>query len=137
MGIISSRESSNTTPAASAQPSNDEIVSSITPSPSKGIQLSWKQQQQNHHVRQASVRSRAAQPMPDHSELDKRFAKVLVSFRILSLVSLPFGFILFIKMHLKTKANINRQKAAVLLTDFDQNAVNNKYLFSNQIDIIK
>lgn len=31
---------------------------------------------QNHHKRQDSVRSRAA--MPDHSELDKRFAKVLV-----------------------------------------------------------
>lgn len=40
---------------------------------------SSKHLQQNHHVRQASVRSRAVVPMPDNSELDKRFAKVLVS----------------------------------------------------------
>lgn len=48
-------------------------------SPISNINHSWKHQQQNHHVRQASVRSRAAIPMPDHNELDKRFAKVLVS----------------------------------------------------------
>lgn len=48
----------------------------VTP-PTKGNL--YKPQQQNHHVRQASVRSRAAQPMPEHTELDKRFAKVLVS----------------------------------------------------------
>lgn len=77
MGIISSRESSGPMPAPfSGHHSNDEVISSVTPSPSKGI---WKHQQQNHHVRQASVRSRAAQPMPDHNELDKRFARVLVS----------------------------------------------------------
>lgn len=88
MGIISSRESSNPTPAASPQPSSDELVTAITPSPSKGI---WKPQQQNHHVRQASVRSRAAQPMPDHNELDKRFAKVLVSvfyFKFISIMNI-------------------------------------------------
>lgn len=57
----------------------EEVISIMTPSPSSGISH-WKHQQQNHHVRQASVRSRASQPMPEHSELDKRFAKVLVSF---------------------------------------------------------
>lgn len=57
----------------------EEVVSGIlTPSPTSAISH-WKHQQQNHHKRQASVRSRAAQPMPEHSELDKRFAKVLVS----------------------------------------------------------
>lgn len=32
-----------------------------------------------YHVRQSSIRSRSQQPMPDADELDKRFAKVLVS----------------------------------------------------------
>lgn len=62
----------------------EDAISIVTPvNPSSGSGGSsfghWKHQQQNHHVRQASVRSRAAQPIPDHSELDKRFAKVLVS----------------------------------------------------------
>lgn len=69
MGLMTSRE-----PELA-----EEVVSGVlTPSPSSAISQ-WKPQQQNHHVRQASVRSRAAQPMPEHSELDKRFAKVLVS----------------------------------------------------------
>lgn len=34
---------------------------------------------QYHHVRQPSVRSRSQQPMPTTDELDRRFAKVLVS----------------------------------------------------------
>ncbi|XP_054735525.1 formin-like protein [Anastrepha obliqua] len=34
---------------------------------------------QYHHVRQPSVRSRSQQPMPTTEELDRRFAKVLVS----------------------------------------------------------
>lgn len=58
---------------------NDHQHASSTASPVNNISHSWKPQQQNHHVRQASVRSRAALPMPDHNELDKRFAKVLVS----------------------------------------------------------
>lgn len=37
---------------------------------------------QYHHVRQPSVRSRSQQPMPTTDELDRRFAKVLVSFQI-------------------------------------------------------
>lgn len=69
MGLILSRE-------PEPEPA-EEVVTILTPSPSSGISH-WKQQQ-NHHVRQASVRSRAAIPMPEHSELDKRFAKVLVS----------------------------------------------------------
>jgi len=36
---------------------------------------------QYHHVRQPSVRSRSQQPMPTTDELDRRFAKVLVSFQ--------------------------------------------------------
>lgn len=68
MGLMTSREVD--TPV-------DELFSIMTPSPSSGV-TQWKQQQ-NHHVRQASVRSRASLPMPEHNELDKRFAKVLVS----------------------------------------------------------
>lgn len=37
---------------------------------------------QYHHVRQPSVRSRSQQPMPTTDELDRRFAKVLVSFKV-------------------------------------------------------
>lgn len=32
----------------------------------------------SNHIRQPSVRSRSSQPMPGPSELDRRFAKVLV-----------------------------------------------------------
>lgn len=32
-----------------------------------------------NHIRQPSIRSRNLQPMPNASELDRRFAKVLVS----------------------------------------------------------
>lgn len=35
--------------------------------------------QQNDHIRQGSVRSRTAHPMPDSNEVDRRFARVLVS----------------------------------------------------------
>lgn len=70
MGLMTSREVAVETPV-------DEVISIMTPSPSSGI-THWKHQQQNHHVRQASVRSRASLPMPEHIELDKRFAKVLV-----------------------------------------------------------
>lgn len=97
MGLTSSRETAAQSPASPTH--NDTVndlasvlagtaITNVTPtttikrttSPSKSLHNSWKtpQQQQNHHVRQASVRSRAALPMPDHSELDKRFAKVLV-----------------------------------------------------------
>lgn len=90
MGLSSSHEQAT----APTHNNSDDLVpatnvGNVTPmttikkatSPTKNHQNSLKaiQQQQNHHVRQASVRSRAAQPMPDHSELDKRFAKVLVS----------------------------------------------------------
>lgn len=95
MGLTSSRETA--AQSATSPTHNDSgdmasmlagtAVTNVTPtttikrtSPSKSAQNNWKQQQQNHHVRQASVRSRAALPMPDHSELDKRFAKVLVRF---------------------------------------------------------
>lgn len=72
MGLTLSRE---------MHPQQDVHSSTTSPVPSisHSISHSWKHQQQNHHVRQASVRSRAAIPMPDHNELDKRFAKVLVS----------------------------------------------------------
>ncbi|XP_050073589.1 formin-like protein [Anopheles maculipalpis] len=51
---------------------------SILPSPSgsSGIDT-WKTS--SCHVRQASIRSRNLQPMPDAGELDRRFAKVLAS----------------------------------------------------------
>lgn len=49
---------------------------SLLPSPSSVID-SWKPS--SCHVRQASIRSRNLQPMPDIGELDRRFAKVLVS----------------------------------------------------------
>lgn len=97
MGLTSSRETAAQSPASPTHndTGNDlasvlagTAITNVTPtttikrttSPSKSLHNSWKtpQQQQNHHVRQASVRSRAALPMPDHSELDKRFAKVLV-----------------------------------------------------------
>lgn len=69
---VSNHSGATTTP--------EDAISIVTPvNPSNSSSFGqWKHQQQNHHVRQASVRSRAAQPMPDHSELDKRFAKVLV-----------------------------------------------------------
>lgn len=35
-----------------------------------------------NHIRQPSIRSRNLQPMPNSSELDRRFAKVLVSTQI-------------------------------------------------------
>ncbi|XP_053683653.1 formin-like protein [Sabethes cyaneus] len=52
---------------------------SLLPSPSSGISSidTWKPS--SCHVRQASIRSRNLQPMPDISELDRRFAKVLAS----------------------------------------------------------
>lgn len=96
MGLTSSRETAAQSSASPTHNAAGDLASvlagtantNVTPtttikrttSPSKSLQNSWKtpQQQQNHHVRQASVRSRAALPMPDHSELDKRFAKVLV-----------------------------------------------------------
>lgn len=98
MGLTSSRETAAQSPASPTHndTGNDlasvlaggTAITNVTPtttikrttSPSKSLHNTWKtpQQQQNHHVRQASVRSRAALPMPDHSELDKRFAKVLV-----------------------------------------------------------
>ncbi|XP_021709642.1 formin-like protein CG32138 [Aedes aegypti] len=49
---------------------------SLLPSPSSVID-SWKPS--SCHVRQASIRSRNLQPMPDIGELDRRFAKVLAS----------------------------------------------------------
>lgn len=97
MGLSSSRETAAQSPASPTHndTGNDlaavlagTAITNVTPtttikrtSPSKSFHNNGKagQQQQNHHVRQASVRSRAALPMPDHSELDKRFAKVLVS----------------------------------------------------------
>lgn len=53
---------------------------SILPSPSGSSSIdTWKS---SCHVRQASIRSRNLQPMPDTGELDRRFAKVLVSKRL-------------------------------------------------------
>ncbi|XP_055612633.1 uncharacterized protein LOC129759252 isoform X1 [Uranotaenia lowii] len=62
---------------------------SLLPSPSSGLSLrnngggidTWKSSSisSSCHVRQASIRSRNLQPMPDIGELDRRFAKVLVS----------------------------------------------------------
>ncbi|XP_049545138.1 formin-like protein [Anopheles darlingi] len=50
---------------------------SILPSPSGSSSIdTWKS---SCHVRQASIRSRNLQPMPDTGELDRRFAKVLAS----------------------------------------------------------
>lgn len=111
MGLISSRDTTAQSSSASPTHNNADdlasvlagttnIATNVTPtttikrttSPSKSLH-NWKtpQQQQNHHVRQASVRSRAATPMPDHSELDKRFAKVLVrSITIFSFFSRQF-----------------------------------------------
>lgn len=97
MGLTLSREAAAQSPASPTHNDTGDMASvlsntaitNVTPtttikrtSPSKSLQNNWKtpQQQQNHHVRQASVRSRAALPIPDHSELDKRFAKVLVRF---------------------------------------------------------
>lgn len=37
-----------------------------------------------NHIRQPSIRSRNLQPMPNASELDRRFAKVLVSEKTLN-----------------------------------------------------
>lgn len=112
MGLSSSHESGSQSPTSPTHNEavdlpSPEITTNVTPTASikrntskasKSLQNSWKtpQQQQNHHVRQASVRSRAAVPMPDHSELDKRFAKVLVSF----FFCFFFGFILF-ELHLQ------------------------------------
>lgn len=44
-----------------------------------------------NHIRQPSIRSRNLQPMPNVSELDRRFAKVLVS-NILLLLFLKLEF---------------------------------------------
>lgn len=78
MGLISSREPANTSNSASPNHQNDDH-SSIFGSTSPSKTYVWKQQQENQHRRQASVRSRAAMPMPDHNELDERFQKILVS----------------------------------------------------------
>lgn len=93
MGLTSSREPAQPTTPIIPHHIDDlaSVLSTTTTttatSPTKGG-IHWKPQQQNHHVRQASVRSRAAQPMPDHNELDTRFAKVLVSFISISFLSL-------------------------------------------------
>lgn len=80
MGLMTSKETNEETTTVNGGSTTplEEVMSLLTPSPSSGLGH-WKHQQQNHHVRQASVRNRAAQPMPEHSELDMRFAKVLVS----------------------------------------------------------
>lgn len=104
MGISSSHESGTQSPTSPTHNEAGDLASpaitNVTPTASikrnsskasKSLQSSWKtppQQQQNHHVRQASVRSRAALPMPDHGELDKRFAKVLV--RDFTLHTIPY-----------------------------------------------
>lgn len=69
MGLTTSRD---------VQPVTD-VISIMTPSPS--VISHWNNKQSNHHIRQPSVRSRASQPIPDPNELDKKFAKVLVSKR--------------------------------------------------------
>lgn len=98
MGLISSRASNvdstasptltDTVDHASVMMTGTAIATNVTPtttikrthSPAKNLHsVKTPQQQQNHYVRQASVRSRAATPMPNHSELDEKFAKVLVS----------------------------------------------------------
>lgn len=80
MGIISSREP-NTTDQTVQNHIDDQSSMFGSTSPSKIS--TWKSQQQKHHVRQPSIRSvrRTPTPMPDHNELDKRFAKVLVSLK--------------------------------------------------------
>lgn len=69
MGLTTSRD---------VQPVEEGVISIMTPSPT-GVISHWNNKQPNHHFRQGSVRSRASQPIPDQNELDKRFAKVLVS----------------------------------------------------------
>lgn len=96
MGITASSSHETAAQTAASPTHNDTggdlastAITNVTPSAtikrnstraSKSLQSSFKtpHHMQNHHVRQASVRNRAAIPMPDHSELDKRFAKVLV-----------------------------------------------------------
>ncbi|XP_053956331.1 formin-like protein [Anastrepha ludens] len=45
---------------------------------------------QYHHVRQPSVRSRSQQPMPTTEELDRRFAKVLVSHNFILFINISY-----------------------------------------------
>lgn len=71
MGLSSSR-SCNERDKEESSPEHFDKISPLATSPSKP-------QPQNHFVRQASVRSRALQPMPESGELDKRFARVLVN----------------------------------------------------------
>lgn len=71
MGLSSSRSCNERDKEES--PEHFDKISPLATSPSKP-------QPQNHFVRQASVRSRALQPMPESGELDKRFARVLVNF---------------------------------------------------------
>lgn len=40
-----------------------------------------------HHARQASIRVKSKQPMPDPNELERRFTKVLVSIALAFFVS--------------------------------------------------
>lgn len=70
MGLSSSRSCNERDKEES--PEHFDKISPLATSPSKP-------QPQNHFVRQASVRSRALQPMPESGELDKRFARVLAS----------------------------------------------------------
>lgn len=93
MGLISSRETTAQNPTSPTHNDDTDDVSSAitnvkptttikrTTSPSKSLLNNGRtpQQQQNHHVRTASIRSRATLPIPDPNELDKPFAKVLVS----------------------------------------------------------
>lgn len=95
MGMASSRESGAQSPSTPTHHNAGELTSvlggvaittNVTPpattirrsgSTSKMVQQSWKTQE-NQHLRANSLRIRTARPMPDHNELNERFAKVLV-----------------------------------------------------------
>lgn len=98
MGLISSRETDAQNPATPTHNDNNADaqasalasapITSVKPattikrnaSPSKSLHSNGRtpQQIQNHHVRTASIRSRAALAMPDTNELDTQFARILV-----------------------------------------------------------
>lgn len=98
MGITLSSSSHETAAQPPASPTHNDTddlantaITNVTPTASikrslskgsKSLQNSWKtpQRLQNHHERQNSIRHRASQPIPNHGELEKRFAKVLVRF---------------------------------------------------------
>lgn len=67
-----------------------------------------------NHIRQPSIRSRNLQPMPHTSELDRRFAKVLVSWTLIAM--LLFFFDMWMKPLFEPKSQL-RLVYAVNFTD--------------------